>query len=217
MSGRPCGWLFRVTLAAAALLRPERRARPLAVRPAARPRSPVPGKCAASLQPPGLRRPLSARSRARDPRSRLEGQCGPGRCPSFGLCPRRARGASITDRTDGSSAGASRVLRWGGASPAPPPPHPQPPPPGQVLRERCALLPPRGAVRLTLPFPFLSLPQTLPELFSLPPGRENWLGSQTFLQLPSIAGPVLLQGPAHALAPRAPLPSLLNGGAACAR
>ncbi|XP_036183457.1 pseudouridylate synthase 7 homolog isoform X1 [Myotis myotis] len=43
MSGRPCGWLFRVTLAAAALLRPERRARPLAARPAARPRSLVPG------------------------------------------------------------------------------------------------------------------------------------------------------------------------------
>ncbi|XP_054582352.1 pseudouridylate synthase 7 homolog isoform X1 [Eptesicus fuscus] len=43
MSGRPCSWLFRVTLAAAALLRPERRARPLAVRPAARSRSPVPG------------------------------------------------------------------------------------------------------------------------------------------------------------------------------
>ncbi|XP_036285595.1 pseudouridylate synthase 7 homolog isoform X2 [Pipistrellus kuhlii] len=44
MSGRPCRWLLRGTLAAAALLRPERRARPLAaVRPAARSRSPVPG------------------------------------------------------------------------------------------------------------------------------------------------------------------------------
>ncbi|XP_070280722.1 pseudouridylate synthase 7 homolog isoform X3 [Myotis yumanensis] len=43
MSGRPCSWLFRVTLAAAALLRPEQRARPLAARPAARPRSLVPG------------------------------------------------------------------------------------------------------------------------------------------------------------------------------
>ncbi|XP_023606865.1 pseudouridylate synthase 7 homolog isoform X4 [Myotis lucifugus] len=44
MSGRPCSWLFRVTLAAAAPAAPRSSApRPLAARPAARPRSLVPG------------------------------------------------------------------------------------------------------------------------------------------------------------------------------
>ncbi|XP_059253560.1 pseudouridylate synthase 7 homolog [Mustela nigripes] len=47
MSGRPRSWLFRVAFAAAALLRPEQRARPLAARPVPRPRSQAPGslKC----------------------------------------------------------------------------------------------------------------------------------------------------------------------------
>ncbi|XP_045350488.1 pseudouridylate synthase 7 homolog isoform X10 [Leopardus geoffroyi] len=47
MPGRPRSWLFRVALVAAALLRPEQRARPLAARPGPRPRSQAPGslKC----------------------------------------------------------------------------------------------------------------------------------------------------------------------------
>ncbi|XP_054420414.1 pseudouridylate synthase 7 homolog [Pteronotus mesoamericanus] len=47
MSGRPCSWLFRGTLAAAALLHPQLCAQSLAARPAPRPRSRAPGflKC----------------------------------------------------------------------------------------------------------------------------------------------------------------------------
>ncbi|XP_027429822.1 pseudouridylate synthase 7 homolog isoform X3 [Zalophus californianus] len=47
MPGRPRSWLFRVAFAAAALLRPEQLARPLAARPVPRPRSQAPGslKC----------------------------------------------------------------------------------------------------------------------------------------------------------------------------
>ncbi|XP_066210439.1 pseudouridylate synthase 7 homolog isoform X1 [Saccopteryx leptura] len=47
MSGRTRSWLFRVTLAAADLLSPEQRARPLSARPAPRPCSPAQGslKC----------------------------------------------------------------------------------------------------------------------------------------------------------------------------
>ncbi|XP_060489813.1 pseudouridylate synthase 7 homolog isoform X3 [Panthera onca] len=47
MPGRPRSWFFRVALVAAALLRPEQRARPLAARHGPRPRSQAPGslKC----------------------------------------------------------------------------------------------------------------------------------------------------------------------------
>lgn len=44
---------------------------------------------------------------------------------------------------------------------------PRPPLPGQVPWERCALLPPGGAVRPRIPLPFFALPLTLPKLFSL--------------------------------------------------
>lgn len=54
MSSCHRSWFFRVTLAAASLLRREQRARPLAARPAPRPRSQALGKCAASPQLPGL-------------------------------------------------------------------------------------------------------------------------------------------------------------------
>ncbi|KAJ8778629.1 hypothetical protein J1605_013306 [Eschrichtius robustus] len=117
MLGCPCCWFFRVALAAAALLRPEQRARLLVTRSAPRARSQAPGKCAASPQPPGLCGQPSALPPG--PKPHPEGQSGLGRRPGRGLRPRRAHGASITDRARGSVAGARRVLRFGGASPAP--------------------------------------------------------------------------------------------------
>lgn len=111
MPGRPRSWLFRVALVAAALLRPEQRARPLAARPGPRPRSQAPGKCAASPQPPGLHGPASG--------PRPEGQCSLGRRPGRGVSARLAHGASITGRARGSAAGAWPSSSRG-ASPAPP-------------------------------------------------------------------------------------------------
>lgn len=157
MSGRPCSWLFRVTLAAAALLRPEPRARPLAVRPAARSRSPVPGKCAASLQPPGLRRLPSARSRAQDPRSRLEGQCGLGRCPIRVVC---ARGAPAEPPLQIVPTGARREPRGSCARVVPAPP---PAPPTTGAGPQGTLRPPSSPRRCQADDPIPTPPSFAPD------------------------------------------------------
>lgn len=156
MPGRPCGWFLRVALAAAALLRPEQRARLLVARSAPRARSQAPGKCATSPQPPGLCGQPSALPRG--PKPRPEGQRRLGRRPGRGLSPRRARGASITVRAGGSPAG-SAVRRC------------QPRP--QLSRRVFAgaapsLLPAALLARGSQSHSSLSLPLRLPKLFFLP-------------------------------------------------